>query len=128
MVAKKKITTSKKVDNTEFFEESSEVDEFIDELDLEPLTTESVKKYDSSIDFHSENETKAEKFIRLLTYRVNKALMVIKGIEKLSNRSNYEYSQEQYEKATNALLQAVDCMSLAFEKSDRNIEKPKFSL
>lgn len=42
-------------------------------------------------------ETKAEKFIRLGEYRINKAIDVIGRIENLSNRSAYDYTEEQVE-------------------------------
>lgn len=42
-------------------------------------------------------ETKAEKFIRLGEYRINKAIDAIGRIENLSNRSAYDYTPEQVE-------------------------------
>lgn len=42
-------------------------------------------------------ETKAEKFIRIGEYRMNKAIDAIGRIENLANRSAYEYTQEQAE-------------------------------
>lgn len=44
-----------------------------------------------------DNESKADKFIRLGEYRVNKVIEAIGRIEHLSNRSNYEYTEEQVE-------------------------------
>lgn len=44
-----------------------------------------------------DNESKADKFIRLGEYRVNKVIEAIGRIEYLSNRSNYEYTEEQVE-------------------------------
>lgn len=44
-----------------------------------------------------ENESKADKFVRLGEYRVNKVIDVIGRLENLSNRTNYEYTQEQVE-------------------------------
>ena len=41
-----------------------------------------------------ENETKAEKFIRIGEYRMNKAVDAIGRLENLANRSFYEYTQE----------------------------------
>ena len=38
------------------------------------------------------NETKAEKFIRLGEYRMNKAIDAIGRLEHLANRSAYEYT------------------------------------
>ena len=43
------------------------------------------------------NETKAEKFIRLGEYRMNKAIDAIGRLEHLVNRSAYEYTAEQVE-------------------------------
>ena len=40
-------------------------------------------------------ETKADKFIRLGEYRMNKAIDAIGRIENLANRSAYEYTPEQ---------------------------------
>lgn len=44
-----------------------------------------------------DNESKADKFIRLGEYRVNKVIEAIGRIEHLANRSNYEYTEEQVE-------------------------------
>ena len=44
-----------------------------------------------------DNESKADKFIRLGEYRVNKVIDAIGRLENLSNRTNYEYTQEQVE-------------------------------
>ena len=40
-------------------------------------------------------ETKADKFIRLGEYRMNKAIDAIGRIENLANRSAYEYTPER---------------------------------
>ena len=42
-------------------------------------------------------ETKAEKFIRLGEYRMNKVIDAIGRIENLANRSAYDYTPEQVE-------------------------------
>ena len=44
-----------------------------------------------------DNESKADKFVRLGEYRVNKVIDAICRLENLSNRTNYEYTQEQVE-------------------------------
>lgn len=41
--------------------------------------------------------SKADKFVRLGEYRVNKVIDAIGRLENLSNRTNYEYTQEQVE-------------------------------
>ena len=42
-------------------------------------------------------ETKAEKFVRLGEYRINKATYASGRIENLANRSAYDYTPEQVE-------------------------------
>ena len=42
-------------------------------------------------------ETKAEKFVRLGEYRMNKAIDAIGRLENLANKSSYEYTPEQVE-------------------------------
>ena len=44
-----------------------------------------------------DNESKADKFVRLGEYRVNKVIDAIGRLENLFNRTNYEYTQEQVE-------------------------------
>jgi len=51
-----------------------------------------------------DNETKAEKFIRIGEYRMNKAVDAIGRLENLANRSSYEYTQEQVD----AMFQALE--------------------
>lgn len=53
------------------------------------------------------NETKAEKFIRLGEYRMNKAIDVLGRLEHLANRSAYEYTAEQVEAMFGALENKV---------------------
>lgn len=48
-------------------------------------------------------ETKREKFVRLAESRTNKALEMIRLIGNLSNKSVYDYSQENVEKIFKAL-------------------------
>ena len=44
-----------------------------------------------------QEETKAEKFVRLGEYRMNKAIDAIGRLENLANKSSYEYTAEQVE-------------------------------
>lgn len=53
------------------------------------------------------NETKAEKFIRLGEYRMNKAIDAIGRLEHLANKSAYEYTAEQVEVMFGALESRV---------------------
>ena len=56
------------------------------------------------------NETKAERFIRLVTPRVIKAVKSIKLIGNCS-ASSYEYTPEQILKMTETLQSALDSMT-----------------
>lgn len=53
------------------------------------------------------DETKAEKFIRLGEYRMNKAIDAIGRLEHLANKSAYEYTAEQVETMFGALERKV---------------------
>ena len=52
-------------------------------------------------------ETKAEKFVRLGEYRINKAMDAIGRIENLANRSAYDYTPEQGETMVSVLESKV---------------------
>lgn len=61
-------------------------------------------------------ETDRDKFVRLANKRVNNAIKAIELIENLSNRSNYDYTQEDTEKLFNMLNQGVKGVSRAFRQ------------
>lgn len=96
-------------------------DELADLIDSSIITDDNGKKIPGS-------ESKSEKFIRLLEYRVSKVANMIGRIANLSNRTNYEFNKEQYEKAYNYILNAADLMLSAFENSNKKTEKQTFSL
>jgi hypothetical protein len=48
-------------------------------------------------------ETDREKFVRLATTRVNKAIKAIRIVGNLSNRSNYSYTDADVERIMRAL-------------------------
>lgn len=53
---------------------------------------EDIKDLDNST---IDRETKNEKFIRLAEYRINKVMMAIGSLDKLHNKSSYDYTDEQ---------------------------------
>ena len=59
-------------------------------------------------------ETKAEKFIRLGEYRMNKAIDTIGRIENLANRSAYDYTPEQVEAMFSVLESKVEVVKAKF--------------
>lgn len=66
------------------------------------------------------NRDKAAKFVELANKRVNKAIKDIKLISNLSNRQNYEYSEEQARKIIRALQHEVDMVKQSFLSSDND--------
>lgn len=63
-------------------------------------------------------ETDREKFVRLATARVNKAIKAIQIIGNLSNKSNYSYEQPDVEKIFRALGAELKACRLRFESSN----------
>ena len=75
-----------------------------------------------------ENETKAEKFIRIGEYRMNKAVDAIGRLENLANRGSYEYTQEQVDAMFQALEGRVAEIKARFtpKKTAESIDIPKY--
>lgn len=61
------------------------------------------------------SETDREKFVRLATSRVNKAIKAIQIIGNLSNRSNYSYEQADVDKIFKALTVEIKSCRQKFE-------------
>lgn len=78
---------------------------------MEMMTNETMEQAEPVA---KENETKAEKFVRLAEYRINKAMDAIGRLEALSNRSSYEYSPEQVEAMFGALQSRIDAVKEPF--------------
>ena len=72
-------------------------------------------------------ETKAEKFSRLGSMRATKAINAMRGLQKLANRNNYEYTPEQVEKLVGALKTEVEAVYNAFTSTGGG-EKETFTL
>lgn len=60
------------------------------------------------------NESKASKFSRLATARVNNAIKRIQTIGNLANRASYEYKDAQIDKLFSALELAVSSAKSKF--------------
>lgn len=73
-----------------------------------------------------ENETKREKFVRLVENRMNNTLKQIELLSNLSNKSAYEYNQSDVDKILKALKHAISDLEKSFNASN-NIQK-KFKL
>lgn len=69
----------------------------------------------------SSAESKNEKFCRIAEYRTNKILDMLRLLGNCSNRSSYEYSEEQVEQIFKAIAQATDTAKSRFmaKKEDK---------
>ena len=71
-------------------------------------------------------QTKEEKFKRLAELRVNGALDRIRLLGQLSNRGNYDYTEEQVEMIFKALHKALVDTKSKFRESTK--DKNRFTL
>jgi len=71
--------------------------------------------------------TKRTNFIRLAEARVTKALKSIKVIGNLSNKTNYEYTDQDINKIINALQAEINLLKSRF-KNKGNGETVEFKL
>ena len=65
----------------------------------------------------TKKETDRQKFVRLATKRVNKALKAIQLIGNLSNRSNYEFNDRDIEKIFSTLSAQIKVCRERFQAS-----------
>ena len=61
------------------------------------------------------NESKADKFRRLMNARMTATLDKIRLLSNLSNRASYEYTPEQVEKIMAALRNEIDWLEREFQ-------------
>lgn len=73
-------------------------------------------------------EKDREKFIKLASARVSKALKDIQLIGNLSNRSNYDYTDEDITKIFKALNEGILACRKRFEISNKKGDATKFTL
>jgi hypothetical protein len=66
------------------------------------------------------NRDKSAKFIELANKRVNRAIKDLKLITNLSNRQNYEYSEEQAKKIVKALQHEVELVKQGFLSNEED--------
>jgi hypothetical protein len=69
-----------------------------------------------------------EKFVDLARKRVTKALKDIQLIGNLSNRSNYDYTDDDVSKIMKALTDEVAACRRKFEVASKKSSKPSFEL
>lgn len=73
-------------------------------------------------------ENDREKFVKLAQSRVNKTIKDIQLIGNLSNRSNYDYTEEDVAKIFRALTDELTACKKRFELSRRKSEVGSFTL
>ena len=73
-------------------------------------------------------ESDRQKFVQLAQARVNRTLKDIQLIGNLSNRSNYDFTEEDVERIFKALNQEIAACRKRFELSKRKAEAPLFTL
>lgn len=61
---------------------------------------------------------KSAKFVELANKRVNRALKDIQLIGNLSNRQNYDFSDDQAKQIIKVLQQEIDILKLCFQSTD----------
>ncbi len=64
-------------------------------------------------------ETKNEKFKRLATYRTNRVLERLRILGNLSNRSNYDYTQDEVKKIFGAIEEQLGIVKMKFKQKDK---------
>jgi hypothetical protein len=69
-----------------------------------------------------------EKFVDLANKRVSKALKDIQLVGNLSNRSNYDYTEEDVAKIMKALSDEVAACRKKFDVATKKQSKPSFEL
>jgi hypothetical protein len=70
---------------------------------------------------------KRQKFVDLAEARVSRALLAIRVIGNLSNRSTYEYSDEDVRKIVKALSGELEAMQARF-RAPESKARPEFKL
>ena len=73
-----------------------------------------------------EKESKADLFLRLAKPRVEKVLKSLRILGNCSNRSSYEYNQEQIDKIFNTINEAMISTEKMFTKSKKEAENFEF--
>ena len=70
---------------------------------------------------------KSEKFVSLANKRVNRAIRSLRLISNLSNKNNYEYTEEQARKISRALQKEINSIKSSFANTQESSEE-EFSL
>lgn len=84
---------------------------------------EKAKMRDSQSEKAAKDQTKEEKFLRLSEKRVNSIVTNIWSLAKLSNKSNYIYTDEQVDKIFSYIEKNLQEAKNEFKEKEETIEK-----
>jgi hypothetical protein len=73
-------------------------------------------------------ENDRKKFVELANNRVSRALKSIQLVGNLSNRSNYDYTNEDVSKIFRAINEEINACRKRFEMASKGKTGPKFTL
>lgn len=68
-------------------------------------------------------ETKREKFVRLAELRTNNAIKQIRLIGNLSNKNNYEYTEDDVRKIFKVLKEEIELVEKKFKDKNTKVFK-----
>lgn len=86
-----------------------------------------IDEFDEKDDeIENQNETKNEKFLRIAEARVNKLVDLIHKIDNLSNKNNYEFTEEQAKQIFDFIQDELDEVKVHFFKTGKEERKFKF--
>lgn len=94
-----------------------------EELENEEIELEETDLDEAETEESNSNESRNEKFMRIAEFRVNKMVDWIRKIDNLSNRGNYEYTDEQVEEIFGYIQLELDEVKKHFLSSGKKDEK-----
>ena len=65
-------------------------------------------------------ETKKQRFKRIAELRTSKIIESLISLSKLSNKNNYDYSEEEIRQIFKAIDQQLNATKLTFKNQDKN--------
>lgn len=113
-------------DNDMYNSDSEDYEEPIDET-VEPEETDESEYIDEENEKGSDDskagETKHAKFVRIAVPRVNKVLEQIRSLGNCSNKSTYDYREDEVEKIFNAIDEELEEAKRKFTQEERKVKR-----
>lgn len=95
-------------------------------MEDERLLNVELDNEDENEEVDNPNETKNDKFVRIAEGRMTKLLSWIRKLDNLSNRGNYEYTDEQVEQMFSAIEEELVEVKSHFLKSGKEEKRFRF--